>query len=71
MIRRFRGKEICSGDSEERDEPERVSGLSSEIMVLLDCVGGRWRSVLSLMVVVDGGYRWKLLHIKRLAFIEA
>jgi hypothetical protein len=59
VIRRFRGKEICSGDSEERDESERVSGSSSEIMVLFDCVGGRWRSVLSLMVVVDGGCRWR------------
>ena len=59
MIFRFRGKEIGSGDSEERDEPERVSGFSSEIVVLWDCVGGRGRSVLSLMVAVVGGCRWR------------
>lgn len=39
VIRRFRGKGIGSGDSEERGEPERASGLPSIIAVLRDCLG--------------------------------
>ena len=63
VIRRFRGKEIGSGGSEERGESERASGLPSIIAVLRYCLEGRWRSTLSLMV---GGPR---LHGKRLAFM--
>ena len=34
VTRSFRGKEIVSGDSDERDESERASVLSSVVTVL-------------------------------------
>ena len=58
MICRLQGKDIGSGDSEERDEFEGVSGSSSEIVVLQGSLGGVGEALchplLWLMEAVDG-----------------
>ena len=54
VIRRFRNKDIGSGNFEERDESERDLVLSSIIAVLWDCLERRCRKALCLVVVVNG-----------------